>query len=145
MKKCWRQSPEERPRFRGLVATLDKTLQTVAGYIELSMTLDRGGDQEEEEDWSGYEVVQPTIETPITAGVHFWAQNFLRIIIVFVWHFFVNVQVKKRLGLVRNQVMVQMWMPWKQVLLCPLLGTLPMDLELTQYCEKTVVATEHVY
>ena len=64
MKKCWRQSPEERPRFRGLVATLDKTLQTVAAYIELSMTLDRGGDQEEEEeeDWSGYEVVQPTIE-----------------------------------------------------------------------------------
>ena len=145
MKKCWRQSPEERPRFSELVATLDKTLQSVAGYIELSMTLDRGGDQEEEEDWSGYEVVQPTIEAPITAGVHFWAQNFLRIIIVFVWHFFVNVQVKKRLGLVRIQVMVQMWMPWKQVLLCPLLGTLPMDLELTQYCEKTVVATEHVY
>ena len=69
MKKCWRQSPEERPRFRGLVATLDKTLQSVAGYIELSMTLDRGGDQEEEEDWSEYEVVQPTIETPTTTGM----------------------------------------------------------------------------
>ena len=76
MKKCWRQSPEERPRFSELVATLDKTLQSVAGYIELSMTLDRGGDQEEE-DWSGYEVVQPTIETPITAGMHYWAQHFL--------------------------------------------------------------------
>ena len=72
MKKCWRQTPEERPRFRELVATLDKTLQSVAGYIELSMTLDRGGDQEEEEkDWSGYEVVQPTIETPITAGMNY--------------------------------------------------------------------------
>ena len=65
MKKCWRQSPEERPRFSELVATLDKTLQTVADYIELSMTLDRGGDQEEEEeeeeeeeDWNGYEVIQ---------------------------------------------------------------------------------------
>ena len=72
MKKCWRQSPEERPRFSELVATLDKTLQSVAGYIELSMTLDRGGDQEEEEeeeDWSGYEVVQPTIETSTTAGM----------------------------------------------------------------------------
>ena len=83
MKKCWRQSPEERPRFSELVATQDKTLQSVAGYIELSMTLDRGGDQEEE-DWSGYEVVQPTIETPITAGMHYWAQHFLRTIIVFV-------------------------------------------------------------
>ena len=73
MKKCWRQSPEERPRFSELVATLDKTLQTVAGYIELSMTLDSGGDQEqeeeEEEDWSGCEVVQPTIETLTTAGM----------------------------------------------------------------------------
>ena len=71
MKKCWQQSPEERQRFSELVATLDKTLQTVAGYIELSMTLDRGGDQEEEEeeDWSGCEVVQPTIETPTTAGM----------------------------------------------------------------------------
>ena len=70
MKKCWRQSPEERPRFSELVATLDKTLQSVAGYIELSMTLDRGGHQEEEEeDWSVYEVVQPTIKTPTTAGM----------------------------------------------------------------------------
>ena len=71
MKKCWRQSPEERPRSSELVATLDKTLQSVAGYIELSMTLDRGGDQEEEEekDWSGCEVVQPTIETLTTAGM----------------------------------------------------------------------------
>ena len=56
MKKCWKLSPTERPRFNVLATIFDKTLQSVAGYTELSMTLveptvngDKQGD---------YEVVQ---------------------------------------------------------------------------------------
>ena len=59
MKKCWKLSPPDRPRFGDLTATLDKILMSVAGYTELSMTLvaDTG-----EEEWPGYEVVQPPDE-----------------------------------------------------------------------------------
>ena len=45
--------------FSDLVVTLDKTLQSVAGYVELSMTLENAGSGAEEEDWTGYEVMQP--------------------------------------------------------------------------------------
>ena len=62
MKKCWKLTPSERPTFTELVATLDKTLTSVAGYTELGMTLlERGG--EEEEGWeAGYEPVEPPNE-----------------------------------------------------------------------------------
>ena len=67
MRKCWRMVPEERPRFSQLVVTLDKTLQSVAGYVELSMTLENDpvtSDLEgEEEEWAGYEVVEPPDES----------------------------------------------------------------------------------
>ena len=66
MRKCWRMVPEERPRFSQLVVTLDKTLQSVAGYVELSMTLKNDpvtSDPEGEEEWSGYEVVEPPDES----------------------------------------------------------------------------------
>ena len=69
MRKCWRLVPEERPRFSQLVVTLDKTLQSVAGYVELSMTLDNDPvtpdpeEEEEEEEWAGYEVVEPPDES----------------------------------------------------------------------------------
>ena len=67
MRKCWRLVPEERPRFSQLVVTLDKTLQSVAGYVELSMTLENDpvtSDPEgEEEEWTGYEVVEPPDES----------------------------------------------------------------------------------
>ena len=67
MRKCWRMVPEERPRFSQLVVTLDKTLQSVAGYVELSMTLENDpvtSDPEgEEEEWAGYEVVEPPDES----------------------------------------------------------------------------------
>ena len=59
MKKCWKLIPEQRSRFSDLVVTLDKTLQSVAGYVELSMTLENAGSGAEEEDWTGYEVMQP--------------------------------------------------------------------------------------
>ena len=39
MKKCWRADPAERPTFSELVSTLDILLKSVAGYMELSMTL----------------------------------------------------------------------------------------------------------
>ena len=66
MRKCWRLVPEERPRFSQLVVTLDKTLQSVAGYVELSMTLKNDpvtSDPEGEEEWGGYEVVEPPDES----------------------------------------------------------------------------------
>ena len=53
MKKCWKLSPSERTSFSELVATLDKTLMSVAGYTELSMTLVAADHSEE------YEDVQP--------------------------------------------------------------------------------------
>ena len=56
MKKGWKLSPTERPRFNLLATILDKTLQSVAGYTELSMTLVEPtvtGDKQHE-----YEVVQ---------------------------------------------------------------------------------------
>ena len=62
MKKCWKLTPSERPTFTELVATLDKTLMSVAGYTELGMTLVEGGG-EEEEDWeASYEPVEPPHE-----------------------------------------------------------------------------------
>ena len=39
MKKCWKLEPQQRPTFSELLASLDKTLTTVADYMELSMTL----------------------------------------------------------------------------------------------------------
>ena len=63
MKKCWKLTPSERPRFSELAATLDKTLQSVAGYTELSMTLvDPALAQGEE---TGYELVQPQDEDTV--------------------------------------------------------------------------------
>ena len=63
MKKCWKLSPSERLRFSELAATLDKTLQSVAGYTELSMTLvDPALAQGEE---TGYELVQPQYEDTV--------------------------------------------------------------------------------
>ena len=39
MRKCWRADPAERPTFSELASTLERLLQSVAGYRELSMTL----------------------------------------------------------------------------------------------------------
>jgi len=39
MRKCWREDPAKRPTFIELASTLDRLLQSVAGYMELSMTL----------------------------------------------------------------------------------------------------------
>ena len=39
MRKCWRADPAERPTFSELASTLDRLLQSVAGYMELGMTL----------------------------------------------------------------------------------------------------------
>ena len=61
MKRCWKLAPDERLRFSDLVVRVDKTLQSVAGYVELSMTLEKLGLGEEEEDWTGYEVMEPAL------------------------------------------------------------------------------------
>ena len=39
MVKCWALSPEDRPTFEKLSATLGNLLQTTAGYLELGMVL----------------------------------------------------------------------------------------------------------
>ena len=39
MRKCWRGDPAKRPTFSEIASTLDRLLQSVAGYMELSMTL----------------------------------------------------------------------------------------------------------
>ena len=39
MRKCWRADPTERPVFKELASTLDRLLQSVAGYVEITMTL----------------------------------------------------------------------------------------------------------
>ena len=58
MKKCWKLSPTERPRFNVLATILDKTLMSVAGYTELSMTLVEPTVTGEDD----YEVMQPQEE-----------------------------------------------------------------------------------
>ena len=57
MKKCWKLSPSERPRFSDLAATLDNMLMSVADYIELTMTL---VEAEDEEEWLQYEELDDT-------------------------------------------------------------------------------------
>ena len=57
MKKCWKLSPSERPRFSTLANTLDKTLESVAGYTELSMTLVQPTVSGDEQDYD--DVIQP--------------------------------------------------------------------------------------
>ena len=59
MKKCWKLPPANRPCFSDLVTTLDKTLSSVAGYTELSMTLLEPGRSGENEEWPQYEEVLP--------------------------------------------------------------------------------------
>ena len=39
MRKCWRESPEERPTFSELSSLVGKLLMSIAGYTELSMVL----------------------------------------------------------------------------------------------------------
>ena len=48
MKKCWKMQPEDRPTFSYLVLSMDKTLTTVAGYVEFSMTLKQPESEEEQ-------------------------------------------------------------------------------------------------
>jgi hypothetical protein len=67
MKRCWKMAPDERLRFSDLVVRVDKILQSVAGYVELSMTLEKLGPGEEEEDWTGYEVMEPGLYEAETA------------------------------------------------------------------------------
>ena len=50
--------PEDRPTFSYLVLSMDKTLTTVAGYVEFSMTLKQPESEEEQ-----YEVMLPAGRT----------------------------------------------------------------------------------
>ena len=54
MKSCWLAKPNERPTFKELTSFLSKTLESIAGYMELIMALpklkDDPADQEPEKD-----------------------------------------------------------------------------------------------
>ena len=39
MQNCWKSEPEDRPQFSELVSTISDILESIAGYIELSMSL----------------------------------------------------------------------------------------------------------
>ena len=39
MRRCWRADPPQRPTFSELASILDRFLQLVADYTELTMTL----------------------------------------------------------------------------------------------------------
>ena len=41
--KCWKASPEDRPAFEELSASLIAKLESVAGYLELNMVLEPQG------------------------------------------------------------------------------------------------------
>ena len=78
MKKCWKLPPADRPRFSDLVTTLDKTLSSVAGYTELSMTLLEPGRSGENEEWPQYEDVLPPASDLSELSPHdidIWSQS----------------------------------------------------------------------
>jgi len=50
MRKCWREDPAKRPTFSELASTLASFLQSVAGYMELSMTLPASEVEPQQED-----------------------------------------------------------------------------------------------
>lgn len=39
MQSCWESAPESRPQFSELVSTISDILQSVAGYVELAMSI----------------------------------------------------------------------------------------------------------
>jgi len=39
MQSCWESEPEKRPQFSELVSTISSILESVAGYLELTMSL----------------------------------------------------------------------------------------------------------
>ena len=39
MKSCWESEPENRPQFSELVSTISSILESIAGYLELAMSL----------------------------------------------------------------------------------------------------------
>jgi len=50
MRKCWREDPAKRPTFGELASTLASSLQSVSGYMELSMNLPVSEVEPEQED-----------------------------------------------------------------------------------------------
>ena len=39
MQSCWESEPENRPHFSELVSTISSILESIAGYLELAMSL----------------------------------------------------------------------------------------------------------
>jgi len=42
MKSCWESEPENRPQFCELVSNISSILESAAGYLELTMSLQDG-------------------------------------------------------------------------------------------------------
>ena len=58
MQRCWQADPAERPTFSELASILDRILQLVAGYIELSMILPVHANEGNTGGYEGYEEVE---------------------------------------------------------------------------------------
>ena len=54
MRRCWQANPAERPTFSELASILDRFLQLVTDYAELTMTLPAS------EGYEGYEEIEIT-------------------------------------------------------------------------------------
>ena len=59
MRKCWRADPAERPSFNELASILDRRLQSVAGYVELCMTLPASEMEPEQQDMETVDCSDP--------------------------------------------------------------------------------------
>ena len=57
MRRCWRAHPAERPTFSELASILNRFLQLVTDYAELTMTLPAS---EDNPGYEGYEEVEIT-------------------------------------------------------------------------------------
>ena len=47
MQDCWESEPEKRPPFSELVSTISSFLESVAGYLELGMSLQQKDNESE--------------------------------------------------------------------------------------------------
>ena len=56
MRRCWRADPAQRPTFSELASILDRFLQLVADYTELTMTLPAS---EAEPEYENVEITAP--------------------------------------------------------------------------------------
>ena len=60
MQSCWESEPENRPQFCELVSTISSVLESLAGYLELAMSLQQE-DRSELQQGSETELITTTL------------------------------------------------------------------------------------